>query len=360
MEKIIDRFKDIVIQIATPYSTGTGFYISDYNVIITNEHVVRDNQKVIVDGDLISKQIVEVLYVDPKFDLAFIQAPEGLQDLEIQIDHNQQLNEGNYVIAIGHPYGLKYTVTKGIISNLVHEQSGIHYIQHDAALNPGNSGGPLVNLNGKIIGVNTFIIRDGNNIGFSLPVKYLEETLKAFYSNTENRGVRCDSCLNIVFENTVDQGYCPHCGSKITMISELEPYEPIGVSKIIEEMLIHLDFDVELSRRGPKNWEILHGSAKINISYNSKIGLIICDAYLCELPGSGIKAIYKYLLRQNHQLDGFCFSVKDQDIIISLLIYDQYLNKSTGVKLFKRLFHKADFFDNILVEEFGAKWKEQK
>ena len=80
---------------------------------------------------------------------------------------------------------------------------------------------------------------------------------------------------------------------------------------------------------------------------------------MCELPGEGIKEIYNYLLRQNYKLKGFSFSIKDQDIIISLLIFDQYLNKTTGVKLFNELFHQADHFDDILVDQFGARWKEQ-
>lgn len=359
MEEVVDIFKEIVIQIATPYSTGTGFYVSDYNLIVTNEHVVRDNSSLTIDGKGFERQIADVLYVDPKFDIAFIAAPKSLAKLHVSLEKEDQLAEGNQVIAIGHPFGLKYTATTGIISNLLHEQFGITYIQHDAAINPGNSGGPLVNLEGKIIGINTFIIKDGNNIGFSLPVNYLIDTLVAFKKGQNQPGVRCNSCLNIVFEKTVDHGYCPHCGAKIIMISDIEPYEPIGISRIIESMLAALHFNVELSRRGPNNWQITHGSAVVNISYNAKNGLNICDAYLCELPSQGIDEIYSYLLRQNNELEGFCFSIKDQDIILSLLIYDQYLNQETGVKLFEELFTKADYYDNILVESYGAVWKKQ-
>ena len=357
MIDIIEEYKEIVIQIATPYSTGTGFYLSGTHVIVTNEHVVRDNKQVVIDGEVFEKQIVDVLYVDSKFDLAFIYAPPELEEIESELSQTAEIKEGHPVITIGHPYGLKYTVTKGIISNMLYEQSGIHYIQHDAALNPGNSGGPLIDFSGNIIGINTFIIRDGNNIGFSLPVKYLLDTVASFDKGKKSKGVRCNSCLNIVFENTVEQGYCPHCGSKITMISDIDPYEPMGISKIIEEMLGELNFEIELSRRGPKNWEIIHGSAKINIAYNTKMGLVMCDAFLCELPQKGIKTIYEYLLRQNYDLEGFSFSLKDQDIIISLLVYDYNLNRDTGIKLFNQLFDKADLFDNILVEEYGANWK---
>ena len=88
--------------------------------------------------------------------------------------------EGEPIIAIGHPFELKYSTTKGIVSNTRHIIGDIQYIQHDAALNPGNSGGPLIDASGQIIGVNTFIIKDGNDIGFSLPAKILSETIKAF------------------------------------------------------------------------------------------------------------------------------------------------------------------------------------
>ena len=130
MEEIIRHYKEVVIQIATPYSTGTGFYLSDYHIIVTNEHVIRDNLEVVVDGVGFNKKMVKVLYIDPKFDLAFLEAPTELSGVLSEMDEEFDLREGNAVIAIGHPYGLKYTVTNGIISNLLHEQGGIKYIQY--------------------------------------------------------------------------------------------------------------------------------------------------------------------------------------------------------------------------------------
>ena len=74
---IIERFKSVVIQLATPYSTGTGFFLVDYNLIVTNEHVIRDNKQVVIDGLHFDKQLTDVVYVDPKYDLAFLKAPEA-------------------------------------------------------------------------------------------------------------------------------------------------------------------------------------------------------------------------------------------------------------------------------------------
>jgi len=162
MEKIeiIELYKHVVIQIATPYSTGTGFYIADYGLIVTNEHVIRDNNKVVVVGEDFEKQMVDVIYCDPKFDLAFLSCPDKVAMPSVSMSVDNVLTEGDQVLAIGHPFGLKYTATQGIVSNMLHKQDDINYIQHDAALNPGNSGGPLLAHNGKIVGVNTFIIKD--------------------------------------------------------------------------------------------------------------------------------------------------------------------------------------------------------
>jgi serine protease Do len=186
MKAVIDQFRGVIIQIATPYSTGTGFYLRDANLIVTNDHVVQDNRQVVIDGHLIEKQLVRVIYSDPKHDLAFLEAPTQTNLPDVHLGADQILTEGDQVIALGHPFGFKYTTTQGIISNASHEINDIHYYLIDAALNPGNSGGPLLDRDGNVIGVNTFIVKDGNNIGFSLPVNYLIEAVEEFNKNGQN------------------------------------------------------------------------------------------------------------------------------------------------------------------------------
>lgn len=360
MKAIIDLYKNVVIQIATPYSIGTGVYLKNHDLIVTNEHVVRDNHAVVINGEIFQKQLVKVLFIDPKHDLAFLEVPKNIDLPLVEMLADQEIiEEGDKILAIGHPFGLKYTTTQGIISNTQHMQSDIHYIQHDAALNPGNSGGPLVNESGHITGINTFIIKDGNSIGFSLPVRYLRETIKEYKTANGQGAVRCHSCSNIVFENTIDKSYCPHCGAEIQLPSQIEAYEAVGIGRTIEDLLIQLGHDIHLSRRGPNVWEIHKGSAKISITYYERNGMIVGDAFLCSLPKENIQNIYEYLLKQNCHLKGMTFSVKEQDIVLSLIIYDRYLNVDTGTKLFRYLFQKADDYDNILVEEYGALWKEE-
>jgi serine protease Do len=354
---IIEQYKPVLIQIATPYSTGTGFYLQDYHLIVTNEHVVRGNRQVVIDGSRLKKQLVTVMYTDPKYDLAFLEAPEEALP-KVQLMEPAPLHEGDQVIAIGHPFGLKLSATNGIISSLQHQVGDLQYIQHDAALNPGNSGGPLINASGKIAGVNTFIIRDGNNIGFSLPVRYLRDTIDEFKAGGSKSGTRCYSCTNLVFESNVEGKYCPHCGARIELPHQVDDYEPIGVNKTIEDILESLNHPIVLARVGPNHWQIEEGSARITISYHEESGLIIGDSFLAQLPKKTIGPIYEYLLRANYRMNHLSFSMRGNDIILSLIIYDRYLNVETGKQLLRYLFEQSDRYDNILVDRFGALWKE--
>lgn len=355
---IIEHYRNVVIQIATPYSTGTGFYLKRYNLIITNEHVIKGNRQVVIEGVHFKKQLCNVRFTDKLFDLAFLEAPKDVAAPAVELGLEVPMDEGDQIVAIGHPFGLKYTATKGIVSNTAHKQNDVEFLQHDAALNPGNSGGPLISIDGKVVGVNTFIIRDGNNIGFSLPVKYLFETIENFKKTKGEIVVKCSSCFFMVTDENIDHKYCPNCGTKIELPTEVDEYEATGIPRSIEEIIANTGNAIKLARRGPNHWEIQQGSAKIDISYHEKTGLIIGDAQLCLLPKENIQPLYEYLLRQNFDINGLSFSVKGQNIVLSLLIHDKYFNTKTGTELFKRLFEKADHYDDILVNQFGGQWKE--
>ena len=359
MKEIIEKYKDVIIQIATPHGSGTGFYLKDYDVIVTNNHVIEGAKEATIDGKGFEKLIAPIIYNDPYFDLAFIQAPEGVELPAVSVKAGEEFKEGDTVVAIGHPYGLKYTATQGIISKALWLHNNKHYIQTDTAINPGNSGGPLVNEAGDIIGVNTFIIAGGNNLGFALHGHYLVDALNEYKTYAGLAAVRCHNCQNMVTEETIDGEYCPFCGTKLQVFGlNKDEYVPTGTAKTLEEILKSLGKNVRLSRRGKNFWEIKQGSAKINVSYSEQNGFIISDAHLARIPKENIKDIYEFLLRENDKLDNLTFSVNKQDIVLSSIIYHKYLNEQTATTILQRHFDKADHYDNILVEQFGAIWKE--
>lgn len=355
MQQIVDLYRNLVIQIATPYSTGTGIYLQQADLIVTNEHIVRDNQSVVIVGQQMVKQMAPVIYLDSQYDLAFIKAPP-VPDMPAARLRTQAAATGEVVLAIGHPFEAAFATARGTIGNTHYQRGTTSYLQHDAVLHPANSGGPLIDQQGAIIGINTFIPQEAQPLAFSLPLSQVLETLQHFQHKTPHTGVRCDSCANIVASQEAPEQRCPHCAYPIVFPHQIPPYEPIGVAKTIEAMLARNGYQVPISRKGPSAWTIQKGSAKINISYYEKAGLITGDAYLCKLPQHNTSAIYEYLLRQNDQLEGLTFSIQGQDIILSLLIYDHYLNIETGMPLLENLFQMADHYDNILVENYGAQW----
>ena len=154
---------------------GTGFIVSEDGYVVTNHHVVEDAGKIHVTLHDGQKYTAKIVGLDPKTDLAVIKIQaEKLPFLTF--GNSDQLQIGDWAIAIGNPFGLQATVTVGVISakgrNQLHIVDFEDFIQTDAAINPGNSGGPLLNIDGQVIGVNTAIVSGSGGyigIGFAIP-----------------------------------------------------------------------------------------------------------------------------------------------------------------------------------------------
>jgi serine protease Do len=355
INEIIERFKTAVIQIATQQGTGTGFYLQQYNLILTNYHVIKGSGDVTIKGKNFDKRFTKVLFSDSKYDLAFLSPPEGVDFPIIQLGDYHTLKDGDSVLAIGHPYGLNYSSTQGVISRVDRIQNGLKYIQIDAAINPGNSGGPLVNEAGEVIGINTFIIRGGDNLGFALPSSYVVEALEQYLPLRGTSVVRCNSCSTLVYDGNIDGEYCPNCGTKIELIQNKDKaIEVTGVAKTIEDILHKLGKDKDLARTSTNNWEVKEGSATIKISYNPDNYFVVGDAFLCQLPKQNIAPVYEYLLRENYALKNMLFSVTEQDIILTSLSHDMDITPESGENMIKELLQKADYYDNILIEQYSC------
>ncbi|MBN1636701.1 MAG: DegQ family serine endoprotease [Deltaproteobacteria bacterium] len=182
---------------------GSGFIISPDGYILTNNHVVGEADKVTVkllDG---REFTAETVGVDPPTDVAVIKI--DAKNLPVlPLGDSDKLEVGEWVLAVGNPFGLSHTLTAGIVSAKGRSSIGItdyeDYIQTDAAINPGNSGGPLINLEGQAVGINTAIFsRSGGymGIGFAIPVK-LAQTI---YSQLVDHGSVTRGYLGIMIQN---------------------------------------------------------------------------------------------------------------------------------------------------------------
>jgi serine protease Do len=350
-QDILDTYIENIIQIMTPYGTGTGFIIE--NFIITNSHVVGGLKEVVISAKKIDRKIAQVIYDEPYYDIAFIKIDFPLPSQKLSLS-SLSVEDGDSTIAIGHPYGLNYTTTEGIVSRASRLQGDLEYIQIDAAINPGNSGGPLFNREGEVIGVNTFIIQNSNNLGFALPYFYIQEAITNFNQLGKKDIIKCPSCKNLIQEKDILNDYCAECGVKLEVARlRRKGYKPTGSTKLLEEILASLDINVTLSRRSQSTWRVNEGSARIEINYYEN-GIIIGDSKLCAIPSENIDNVYDYLLEENSKLSYLQFSINENSIYLSYLIVDSSLTKKEGKTALKRLFKYANKFDDILINKFGA------
>ncbi|MBA4167923.1 MAG: hypothetical protein H0X41_10340 [Chitinophagaceae bacterium] len=215
-----------------------------------------------------------------------------------------------------------------------------------------------MNDKGEIIGVNTFIIKGGDNLGFALPVAALRTALDLYFPYRGSPSARCPNCDFLVLPSNIDSGkYCPSCGTEVKLPEvPVSEYSSGGTARLIEEILKDLGKDIRLSREGTNKWEVTEGSAKIKIAFNTDNYFISGDAYLCRLPQDGkiIKGLYQYLLEENYSLDGLVLSCVGQNIVLSGIVYDLDMTKENGTKMLGALFKKADEYDNILINHFGC------
>ncbi len=154
-------------------SLGSGFIISADGYIFTNNHVVEQADKILVKLSDGKEYEAKVIGKDAKTDIALIKIKPNENLPVAEIGDSDKLRVGDWVMAIGNPFGLEQTVTAGIVSakgRVIGAGPYDNFIQTDASINPGNSGGPLFNMEGKVIGINTAIVAQGQGIGFAIPI----------------------------------------------------------------------------------------------------------------------------------------------------------------------------------------------
>ncbi|CAM9427755.1 unnamed protein product [Discosporangium mesarthrocarpum] len=175
---------------------GSGFVISSDGYIVTNNHVVEDAEEITVRFLGGRELPAAIAGLDPKTDIALLKVePEGQTLTTVALGDSEAIRPGDWVVAIGNPFGLEHTVTAGIVSAThrrdladIVPQAYHDYIQTDAAINPGNSGGPLIDLEGRVVGINTRIRAEANTLGFSVPINMAKQILPSL--REEGRATR--------------------------------------------------------------------------------------------------------------------------------------------------------------------------
>ena len=226
-------------------AAGTGFIISaNDGLILTNNHVVEDATKIQVslfgeDADV--SYLAKVVGRDPLTDSALIELTEKPSHplVEVKFGDSAQMQPGDWVMAIGNPFGLAHTVSVGVVSATerpfpISDGRSQDVLQTDAAINPGNSGGPLLNVRGEVIGINTAIYTDsrqaGNiGIGFAIPINTVRELLPQLRSGKVTRGVIGVSIQPIPLDTLEALGLKERRGALVASVNKGGPADKAGV-----------------------------------------------------------------------------------------------------------------------------------
>jgi serine protease Do len=229
--------------------TGTGFIIDKSGLILTNNHVVdgADDIKVSLFGANLSNPneklyAAKVIGRDTLTDSALIQLSEmpSTQLPEARFGDSDQMLPGDWVMAIGNPFGLTHTITVGVISALGRPFGGVagreqNMLQTDAAINPGNSGGPLLNVRGEVVGINTAIYTDQRSanigIGFATPINTIRDLLPQLRSGKVTRGVMGISVNRFPLDKSAaeEMGVPKGEGALLSSVNPREPAERAGL-----------------------------------------------------------------------------------------------------------------------------------
>ena len=202
VRELVHQLGESVVQVRTPSSIGSGFFINDDGYLITNFHVIEGETQISVEvyhqrnGQLERKAYRQVRIVAMhKFaDLALlkIEDADAPKFVRVPLGDSDQLAVGDRVFAIGSPLGLERTVTEGILSTKTRQMQGSLYLQTTTQINPGNSGGPLFNLRGEVVGVTNMKITFGEGLGFAIPV----EQVKYFLTHRDAYAYDADNPSN--------------------------------------------------------------------------------------------------------------------------------------------------------------------
>jgi serine protease Do len=233
-------FEDMFKEFGTPQTRksaalGSGFIIGEKGIVITNNHVIQDAEDIMVRVNGDKEYKAKVIGADPLSDIAVLQIISNEEFIPVKFGDSDKARIGDWVIAIGNPYGQGGTVTSGIISAR-NRSIGLSryedYIQTDASINSGNSGGPLFDMNGDVIGINTAILGKGGSIGigFSIPsnsaIKVVGQLIEFGETKRGWLGVR----IQIVTEEIADiEKLDEPRGALVASVAEKSPSDKAGI-----------------------------------------------------------------------------------------------------------------------------------
>ncbi|MEC7612158.1 MAG: DegQ family serine endoprotease [Pseudomonadota bacterium] len=232
-----------------PRSLGSGFIIEADGYILTNNHVVEGAEQIMVRLSNREEYEAELIGTDPRSDLALLKVAADKKLPALDIGDSDKLEVGEWVLAIGSPFGFDYSVTAGIVSakgrSLSNPQTGnyVPFIQTDVAINPGNSGGPLFNLRGEVVGINSQIYSNSGGfmgVSFAIPIEMAMDVVKQLKQNGRvSRGWLGVEILDVSRDLALSYGLDRPQGALVARVMEDSPAAAAGIQE--EDIIVEFN-----------------------------------------------------------------------------------------------------------------------
>lgn len=225
------------------HGLGSGFIIDDSGHIVTNNHVIEGADTILVTLSNKKEYKAALIGRDPKTDVALLKIDHANDLNPLAMGDSNALSVGEWVVAVGSPFGLEQTVTAGIVSakgRVIGAGPYDDFIQTDASINPGNSGGPLINMKGEVIGINTAIVPGGQGIGFAIPINLVQGIVEQLKNNGEVTRAWLGVGIQDLTKELGDYyGIKSRKGVLVTEVYENSPASKGGIK--VEDVIVSVD-----------------------------------------------------------------------------------------------------------------------
>ena len=351
-----DIISKVVFKVNHAGGSGTCFYLKKHNLFITNFHVVNGFHEVSIEDTEKERFFAKVVLINPAADLAFLSTESDFTHLpELELSLERDVSIGEHINVVGYPFGMPYTITDGTISSPKQLMEGKTYIQTDAAVNPGNSGGPMFDQSNKIIAVTVSKFNNADNMGFGIPASVLEEMLShAEAIDRSQFAVECNSCHALINSKTQ---YCASCGNKIDD-KLFNKYSLTDLAIFCEEAISKMDINPILARVGYESWRFHRGSSEVRMFVYDRSYLFVASP-INLLPKQKLEPLLRFLLSTD--TNPFILGVYDNEIYLSYRVHlsDVFSDEQDKIKQnITDMAQKADDLDNYLHETFGCEFSQ--
>lgn len=356
----LDVIQSSVVGVGAGLGRGTGWIAAQNGLSVTNFHVVGYDAEVELCTADDRKVAGKVVYAAPRHDIAFVMPRGPLGAGPLDLGPSRAARQGQTAYAVGHPFEFNFTVTKGIISAVDREVRGIGYIQTDAALNPGNSGGPLLDEQGRVLGVNTWI-RVGQNLGFAVPVHLFAEVLNWYARREPQMVLEVDPvyhCVGCDAQFHPSNERCVRCGRAVPYSSELELSDSMvlaRVERIVGRILTDLGVVPNQARCAAGLWRLAQPWGELWARVRPDGMGIEFVARLATMPRTNHEGLMRFLLTYNDASSGVCrTSLSGDTILLSLREPLAFINESIVGASLRSLISQAERLQQLLMTGFGA------